>query len=57
MQHGTVLDLNVAGEVLSRCAHESNETKIEVKNHLDVTLSLSLCSLMELPTYPKERLA
>jgi hypothetical protein len=42
MQHGTVLDLNVAGEVLSRSAHESNETKIEVKTHLDVTLSLSL---------------
>jgi len=42
MQHGTVLDLNVAGEVLSRCIHESNETKNEVKNHLDFSLSLSL---------------
>jgi len=59
MQRGTVLDLNVAGEVLSRCVHESNETKIEVRNHLDLSLSLSLslCRLMELPTYPKERLA
>jgi hypothetical protein len=58
MQRGTVLDLHVAGEVLSRCVHESNETKIEVRNHLDftLTLSLSLCRLMELPTYPKERL-
>jgi len=42
MQRGTVLDLNVAGEVLSRCVHESNETKIEVRNHLDFTHSLSL---------------
>lgn len=38
MQHGTVLGLSVAGEVLSRYMHEPND--FFWRNYLDVTLCL-----------------
>lgn len=39
MQHGTVLGLSVAGEVLSRYVHEPNDFFFW-RNYLDVTLCL-----------------